>query len=139
VIREATAVLLAQGTSFSPSRAAGRLGVVFAEANEPGALGIRGKFAGKPTPYGAASIVVDLSSDWEKELLSSDILLKKHLTKVLSECGATEIVLYLNFGFTEQCNLELHPDSIRALAGLNIGVGVSAYLIEDQKKISDPG
>ena len=53
------------GEGFSPAAFAKMSSVRLVDANEPGAIGDRGRYRGKPTPRGSASIEVSNKvGDW---------------------------------------------------------------------------
>lgn len=121
------AYLSIQGELFSPARAEAELGVDFGPAkNEPGALGTRGKFAGRAIPYGSASWVFQ----WETGELIPDSFPPfsvPGLKGKLAALGAEDITLYVDVAYIAQCNFELSPALLGALAELGITVAISCY------------
>jgi hypothetical protein len=134
-----TPVLTARGSEFSPDAAERLLGFnLGVRRNEPGDVGIRGKFRGVRVPYG--SLILDLGEvapfkdtvyydDSNADLLplSMRIFSQPSIVDVLRECGATDVVLTVNVAHDGQCNLELGPALLRALAQLNVVVAISCY------------
>lgn len=116
------------GEHFYPSKAEQTTGVHFDEMNEPGELGVTGRYKNKPTPYGSASINF-LHTGNTPDILPVDINIINILSDNLSafrRAGADEITLYINVYYTEQCNMQLSPELLQVLAKLNIPVAISA-------------
>jgi hypothetical protein len=125
--------LLIQGKEFSPARAELALGLDFGpDKSEPGNLGVRGRFKGTPIPYGSAR----WEFSWENEtgeLLPDSLRLFRipDLSRRLSELGADAITLYVHVGYAGQCNLELSPALLKALADLGVALAISCYELDD--------
>jgi hypothetical protein len=124
---EVSAFLLVTGEHFTP-RVAEQKGVIFSEKNEHGDIGRTGKFKNKPIPYGSGKIEIDISTT-ENNFLPEDLgrLGKPGLIELLHNCGAEDVALYVNIGYTECCNFELTPTLLMNLAKIGIPVGVSCY------------
>lgn len=132
-VQQVGAYLVIQGAEFSPSRAEAALGVDFGpEKNEPGDIGAKGKFMGKPIPYGHAW----WEFSWEKAtetFLPTSLEVFNHpgLAPMLKSLGADEITLHVHVGYREQCNFELDTAVLTRLATLGVTVAVSCYLLEE--------
>src|SRR3954471_23709024 len=93
------AVLRAWGEKFSPSEAERLAGILFSEKSEPGELGARGRYAGKPRPYGTAELQAsdaDEAAAVARRTLLDDAWLKK-VAALAPPCrlaGATDIELH---------------------------------------------
>lgn len=128
MISQTVVLLIAKGDDFSPNRAEREHGARFSAKHERDALGSRGEFAGKPIPYGWGTL--DLApADGGLDLLSSEleVLRARDVVMALRRCGATEVVLHVNLGFVDQCNFELDPAVLAALAQLGCTVAFSCY------------
>jgi hypothetical protein len=110
------AFLLVTGDEFSPSKAEALLNLDFGSTkNEPGDLGVKGKYKDRPKPYGSATINyswLDCSAGLEMgipDLLppNLDLFLIPNFIGTLRNCGGTDITLYINVGYDSQCNMEL--------------------------------
>src|SRR4051812_10828015 len=88
------------GQSFSPNRLTEQIGVVFAEANEVGEIGVTGPGQGHPSRYGAAiirppdTVPPGQSLYWMLENVTAH-----HTRKFCEEHGISEEVLYLTVHF----------------------------------------
>ncbi len=118
---------LLQGDSFSPSLAEERSGLVLVDKNEPGDVAPSGRYKGEPLPYGSAMLVL-LDDDLEPGASVMEPLraLKETLPD-LRAAGATEATLYLVVAYETQCNFELTPEELVALASVGLPLGVSCH------------
>lgn len=132
-VQQVGAHLVIQGAEFSPSRAEAALDVDFGpEKNEPGDIGARGKFMGKPIPYGYARWELTWEKATETFLPTSlEVFNDPELAPMLKGLGAEEITLHIHVGYREQCNFELDPAVLKVLALLGVTVAVSCYLLEE--------
>ena len=137
-----TATLSISGESFSPKAAGERLGLSLGpDSNEPGELGTMGKYKGKPTPYGSASFkcTVELADGGAFEPVCADLLPtslaffeRSDFIPALKACGATDITLFVDVTWKDQCNLELSPTLLGALAKLGVVLAISCYEDDDE-------
>lgn len=127
-----SAVLSVWGEKFSPAEAERLAGIVFSTKNEPGEPGVRGRYAGKPRPYGSADLE---ASDAEqaaaaaRRALLDHVWLKKVAT-VIPPCrlaGATDVELHLDIAHDGQCNVNFSPEEMRSLAELGIPLTLSCF------------
>ena len=119
-------VFRATGRGFSPTSVEGRTRIVFSKKNEQGDLGRLGRYRGLPTPYGSA----ELASEAEADLLSPNNDFFRAVEVLAPACeaaGATEMHLHLDVAFREQCNLEIGPAFISAVARLGMTLTMSCY------------
>jgi len=135
--------LTAQGAGFSPAKVRAELGVDLGSgAHEPGALATKGRYRGRPFPYGSLVLDVDLTVEEsggaeggsEADLLSPNLVgrfRRSELIPALRRHGATEVQLWVNVAYREQCNLELSPLLLAELANLGVHVLVSCFEVED--------
>ncbi len=71
--------------------------------------------------------------DWDTgELLPLSVALfgVADLKARLATLGADSITLYIHVGYLGQCNLEMTPELLRALAALDVCVAISCYETE---------
>ena len=128
-----SARLVVHGDDFSPNGAETKTGVLFDQKNAPGDLGVLGKFKNVPLPYGSGHIEIEPSSE-DADLLDADLLdtsnavfQRRGLIAALRECGASAITLQIDVAYETQCNFELSPKLLGALAELGVTVGVSCF------------
>ena len=135
-----SAFLLVVGEEFSPSKAEGILNLTLGPLkNEPGELGSRGKYKGKPTPFGSATIEYEWTvsdpvfQENFPDLLPSnlDLFTVPNFVDVLRDCGAINITLYVNVGYDTQCNMELSSQLLSALGKLGIVVAITCYQLDE--------
>ena len=124
------------GESFSPSAAEKRTGIVFDVKNEPGEIARTGRYRNRPSPYGSAIIKFedDRSSCDPLSAQSLNILIKNIQT--FREAGATTIVLHCDVAYLDQCNLEMSPGFLAAIARLEIPFTISCSQ-DDSVEIDD--
>lgn len=129
------AYLWIQGAEFSPTRAEAELGVKFGPVrNEPGETGTKGKFAGKQIPFGSTQ----WEFQWEPGPLIPEAFTLFDLPDLkgrLTGLGAEEISLHFHVGHTGQCNIEMSPAQLVALAGLGVTVCISCFESSDGPQI----
>ena len=123
------------GKHFSPLQVEKTTGLSFDEQNESGELGTTGRYKDSPLPYGSACINFSHPGT-TPDLLPADINLINILSKYMTEiraAGADEITLYVNVYYTAQCNIQLSPELLKILAGLNITIAISAINAEQEQ------
>lgn len=140
--------MTASGATFSPAKAGVALGMDLASTgNEPGAIGTTGKYKGRPMPWGQTSIRVALppvgsidergsdenGSSADLMPANLDILRRPELVATLRRFGATDIVLWVIVEYRDQCNMEMSPALLAALAGLGVPVAISCYPEDDDE------
>jgi hypothetical protein len=112
------------GEGFSPKAAEVLTGLSFKEKNELHEIGTRGRYIGKPIPYGNAILEaqVEHASNLDKIL----DLIGNHLT-IFRDCGAEDIVLHCDVFFDKQCNFEFSEPQLAKISKLNIPLTISCY------------
>jgi hypothetical protein len=118
------------GPEFSPQRFSKISLVKPVDAGEPGALGKVGRYRGKPTPYGHATIEVSdrAETDWSR---FDDLLtVLEGCIHALRETGAEDITLMCSLFHDGQCNFAFSPDQLRRIAGLEVELTISCYSAE---------
>ena len=108
-----------QGETFSPAAAEREAGLSFTEKNERGEIGTRGRYAGQPLPFGAATLWAPSEIDPSERL---DWILDAVLPHLdtLRSLGGMQGWLHSNVYFDTQCNLEYQPEQLQKLAKLGI-------------------
>jgi hypothetical protein len=122
-----TAVLRATGTDFSPEAVEHLTGISFSKKHERGSSGTIGRYRGQPLPYGSAELA---SPETGMDLMVPDAPFFAAIEKLAPACstaGATSTVLHIDVAFTDQCNIELSPEFISALARLGIPITMSCF------------
>jgi len=115
------------GEAFSPSTAEKQTGIVFDAKNEPGEIARSGRYRNQPTPHGSATI------KFEDDLSSCDPLTTQSLNVLAEsipafrEAGATTIVIHCDVAYRDQCNLEMSPGFLAAIARLGVPLTLTCY------------
>ncbi len=119
-----------RGDHFSPAEAERKTGVKFSKKNELGEIGKRGRFIGKPKPYGSA--VIELCDP--EEGVQGNLRLEDPLIQTLIQhhgtfrtCGATDIHISMAVVYQYQCNMAFDVKLMQALGECNIELWVSCY------------
>lgn len=123
----ASVSLRAWGGTFSPQEAERRSGVLFSEKQERGDIGGRGRFRGQPLPYGNAAL---RGPTEEMDLSLPDAEYFRAATALARVCevsGAEIVVLHMTVAYKDQCNLEMSPAFVAALAGVGVPFTMSCY------------
>ena len=116
-----------QGDEFSPAEAERVTGLRFAEKQEPGDLGLSGRFKGKPTPYGFATLQPpDETWNEDKKLTWLLDAALPHV-ETLKRLGADWNRVHIDYAYTAQCNLAFEPELIAKLARLGLPFTISCY------------
>jgi hypothetical protein len=122
-----TGYFLASGPRFSPTAVEASTHVKFTRKNEPGETANTGRYRGKPLPYGSGDIVDDQSG---MALLDARSPLVAQAAAVIDECrahGATSLQMHLDVQYSGQCNLEMRPRLLLALAGMQVEFTISCF------------
>ncbi len=123
---KATYVFLAQGDAFSPTAAARATGVAFTRSNEPGDLGTKGNYLGQPRPYGSAELEGPAEADLEVPHAATFAAVEC-LAPACVAAGADSLRLHIDVAYVDQCNLELGPAFVEALARLGIAITLTCF------------
>ena len=127
-----SAYLQAYGAQFSPKKATAKFGYELKEGIEPGVSARNPNQSVK----GSASLPFEWDSASEvgfergfADLLPSNlpIFRDERLLAGLRECGADEFILFVGVNYREQCNMELSPSLLGALAELGVVLAISCY------------
>ena len=117
------------GEKFSPARARAELGSTVVALVEPGEVSNRGRFAGKPSPFGSARVDISIDDDMPSNPSGNAIALPDAaaMHRKLVDLGATDAELSIDVGYRDQCNIAFSPATLRVLAELNLGVSLSCW------------
>ena len=124
---EVDAEFRAYGSEFSPESVERSTGISFSKKKERGSTGILGRYRGQPVPYGSAELS---GPETGLDLMVPDAPFFAAVEKLVPAClsaGATSMSLHLNVAFADQCNIELSPEFIAALARLGIILTMSCF------------
>lgn len=111
------------GQSFSPKLIKDIPEIKFITENEPGDIGVSGRYKNLPIPYGACylSTPFEISQDnkinWMAQFIESHIF-------TFRKAGATEITFWINWHGV-QGNMELSVNQLTKIASLNIPLGMN--------------
>ena len=114
------------GERFFPSRLHLTGHVEVADANDPGDIGVLGKYRGKPTPYGSCAVRCTIKG--RKKIAYLATHLKRHLA-VYRKHGATSIVYWILWRGT-QGNMELTVQELKKLADMKVALAMDYIHME---------
>ena len=114
------------GDAFSPAEAERQTGLRFVKPVEPGQVGVRGRYKGRPTPHGHANLNAsdEVPDDGKLGALLDTIL--PH-ADTLRQLGVEDMVVYAGYFYEAQCNLTFWPDAMAKLGKLGVPFWVSCY------------
>jgi len=118
------------GDTFSPRLAESITGLTFSSKNEPGEIGLNGRYKGLPHPYGMAILKAPFDSatkttsqmpeEWIADALTQHI-------KDIRSCGATELHVNITVAWKGQCNFGFSEEFLSKIGRLSVHVTVSCY------------
>ena len=117
----------ASGETFSPAAFAKISSVKLVNASEPGDIGTRGRYRGKPTPAGGCVIQVSdmAESDWSR---FDDLLtVVESCIEALWKAGAEDISLSVSLFHDGQCNFGFSAEEFKRIAALKVDMAISCY------------
>ena len=115
------------GETFSPRAVERRTGIVFDAKDEPGEIARSGRYRDQPNPFGGATIKFeDDRSSCDPVSMQSLMFLAENIP-VFREAGATTIVIHCDVDYRDQCNLEMSPEFLAAVASLGVPFTISCY------------
>ena len=118
------------GDTFSPRLAERITGLTFSTQNEPGEIGLIGRYKGLPRPYGMAILKAPFdsgtmtTSQMPEEWIAN--ALTQHIKDIRS-CGATEIHVNITVAWKDQCNFGFNEEFLSKVGRLGVHVFVSCY------------
>ncbi|MEM1057223.1 MAG: hypothetical protein AAGI52_17025 [Bacteroidota bacterium] len=114
------------GDTFSPGEASRQTGLQWNRANEPGEIGARGRYKGRPTPFGSARLEVADESPEEDKLTPLLRQVVPHM-ETLRSLDAETFEVYVGYVWRDQCNLAFSPSAMRLMGEHGIMFWVSCY------------
>jgi len=131
MIDELRLSVLLRGEMFSPKEAENLTGLRLQDKLELGEISPRGRYRGKPIPYGTAQLEVPAEIPYDDRLMWIVRALEVNL-KQLYECGAEETRVYAGYFYKDQCNFGFSKEELSAIAKLNIDFDISCYDMSDE-------
>jgi len=117
---------VAGGDTFRPSTIA----APFSEAEDPGAIGKRGRYRGVPVPAGSACFDVPES---EQDGIRYLHRLAFPLMPMLRAAGATDFFIHITYHHDEQCALGFDSAELQMLADFGCTVSIDCWKDDDDK------
>ena len=114
------------GEKFHPSQ----VSFQFTTQHDPGVIGTRGKYRGRPVPYGSASYVVPKSIP-RSEGIKHLVMIVEPILNAIEVAGATEWNVHIVRRYADQCNEEFSREELALITRLRCGFTYAAY--EEQK------
>ena len=130
MISEISATVQFWGKDFSPKKAEDATDIVFNQKIEVGDLGDTGKFKGKPTPYGSASLEAPIGTDDVDKIMKIYNILKGRIERMY-EFGLEKAHFHIGYFYKDQCNCSLSKQEIKAISDLGIDFLFSCYDVSD--------
>jgi hypothetical protein len=116
--------LVAIGDTFRPST----IDAPFSEAEDPGAIGKRGRYRGVPVPSGSASFdVPETEGDGIRYLHR----LAFPLMPMLRAAGATDFFIRITYHYAKQCTLGFDSEEMQMLADFGCTVSIDCWRDDD--------
>src|SRR4051812_26230816 len=112
--------LVAGGDAFRPST----LAAPFADAEDPGAIGKRGRYRGVPVPAGSATFVVPETEKQGIRYLHSAVY---PLMPALRAAGATDFSIHISYHYDQQCALGFEAEEMQLLAEFGCAVSIDCW------------
>ena len=112
------------GEQFSPSLAVKKFGLELYDNTEPGEITSRGRWMGKPSPFGFGTIKLKETGSYQDGLEEILDILKSHLNDLKSIGGNVEAI-YINILYSQQCNLEFNPKELKMISDMGIPLCIS--------------
>ena len=115
------------GDKFSPGVFSKISSVNLARHNEPGDIGTKGRYKGKPMPYGSASIEVSDKAEEDWSRFDDLLTMLESCFDALREAGAEDISLNVSLFHDGQCNFGFSKEEFARIAALKVDMAVSCY------------
>ena len=126
-MRKLTPTFLIRGDKFSPRKVLLPPGYCFERSNEPGEIGVSGRFKNIPIPFGAAQLSFSgKENNWFEEQLG----LFETILSSLRAAGGDDIRLLITIEYEGQCNWEISAAGVAQLAKLNVPLLLTCYELE---------
>jgi hypothetical protein len=118
------------GDKFSPNKAEEVTGLVLSNKIEFGDIGLRGKYKGKPVPYGSGTLKASQEINMHDRILWLTNALSDKVDALI-KLGSDEPHIYIGYYYKDQCNLTLTKREIAAIAELDLEFCFSCYDVSD--------
>jgi hypothetical protein len=115
------------GDKFSPTTFATLSSVKLTDTGEPGAIGTAGRYQGKTTPYGHATIEVSDKAEKDWSRFEDLLTLIASCIDAIRKAGAEDITLHCSLFHDGQCNFGFSRDQLKRIASLKIDMAISCY------------
>lgn len=115
------------GEKFSPAAFSKISSVKLVRINEPGDIGTKGRYQGKPTPYGSANIEVSDKAEEDWSRFDDLLTMVEDCIEALQEAGAEDISLSVSLFHDGQCNFGFSKEEFKRIAALKIDMTISCY------------
>lgn len=114
------------GDSFSPAKVEQETGLKFNQKHEVGQIGQRGRFKGKPFPFGHAILEAPEKIEAEAKL---EWLLDTALphTATFRHLGVTYGKIHVTYAYDSQCNLEYEPKIMEKIARAGFSFTITCH------------
>jgi len=116
-------ICIARGKNFLPSTVSLPGSLHFKNRNDPGEIGLKGRYVGKPSPDGSCHIALVENDPQPTERWLADL---ESLVPRLRLANAEDISLFVVLEYDDQCNWEMSSNVVGRLALLNIPILLSA-------------
>ena len=133
MIDELRLSVLLRGEKFSPKEVEEITGLRLRDKLEVGEISPRGRYRGKPIPFGTAQLEVPTEIPYDDRLMWIIKSLELNLQQ-LYDCGAEETRIYAGYFYKDQCNFGFSKDELSAIAKLGIDFDISCYDISDDNE-----
>lgn len=119
----------AVGETFSPKALKHLEGFSCISKNEPQEIVSKGRYQGKPIPFGSLRIAIPVTSidsffDNKEAGLITRI---ETCVESLKKAAATDVSIHLDVEYENQCNLQFNSAWLTAIGKLGIPVAFTAY------------
>jgi hypothetical protein len=118
------------GEEFSPSLAVKKLGIELYDNTEPGEITSRGRWMGKPSPFGFGTIKLKAKGSYQEGLEEILDILKSNL-KNLKSLGGNVDYICIDIFYKQQCNLEFNPKELKMIGDMGIPLCISCCESEE--------
>jgi hypothetical protein len=118
---------MAQGDSFRPSK----VSAPFSSASDPGEIETKGRFKGKPLPYGAASFAAPKEEEAKIAYLHRLVL---PFLPALRAAGADWFRLYISYEYDTQCAIGFTHEEVQMICDLQCDFPIDCWPKEEPNK-----
>jgi len=115
---------MVQGDAFWPSK----VNAPFSSASDPGAIATKGRFKGKPLPYGSARFDAPKEEAAKIAYLHRIVL---PLLPVLRAAGAEDFDLYISYEYDTQCAIGFTREEVKMISDLECDFPMDCWQKEE--------